>query len=121
MIEIFGRLGTALFGVALLLMVAAGCYLAAAFEITASIEKAVKAEREARDAFWNAEIEKSNKAVLAQQAEAEAQLKTVEADASERIRRAEQLQITMDQDNDKMADDGGRSGLDRAHVRMLPN
>lgn len=121
MFDLFGRFGTALVSFAFVLLIAAGCYLAASFEITASIRAAVATAVSERDLHWNSEIEKSNKAVLAQQAEAEAQLKTIEADASERIRRAEQQQLLMDQDNEKLADDRGRCGLDRTHVRMLPN
>lgn len=121
MTDLFGRLGFALVSASFVLLVAAGCYLAASFEITSSIRAAVATAVSERDQHWNAEIEKSNKAVIAQQAEAEAQLKSVEADASERIRRAEQQQLLMDQDNEKLADDRGRCGLDRAHVRLLPN
>lgn len=121
MTDLSGRLGTALLLTALAVLIAAATYLTAAIKITGAIEGAMAIARQERDQHWQAEIEKSNKAVLVQQAEAEAQLKSVEADASERIRRAEQQQLMMDQDNEKLADDRGHCGLDRAHIRLLPN
>lgn len=95
--------------------------LATVLQVRSLTETAAQSAREARDAYWEREIEKSNRVVLEQARQADEQLKTVEADASERIRRAEQRQISGEQENAKLGDSGTSCALDHARVRMLNN
>lgn len=82
------------------------------------VDQAVQAERAARDAYWTAEIAKSNAAAdqaLRKQAE---KVAAIQADADGRIAAAERKLVELEKDNDALPD-AACMGLARDRVQLL--
>lgn len=109
------------------LIVAAALLLAAAllaWRVVATVDGMVsdaraQAVRE-RDAYWTAEIEKSNAFAARQVAEQAKSALAIETDANARVRAAEAARSELETKNEALPD-GDAGGISRERVRLLNN
>lgn len=92
----------------------------AAGKFSAIVESARKQERDSRDAYWTAQIEKSNALTARAEADQAKEALRLNSEAASTIADLRAKLSTLKDRNAKLPN-GSAVGLDRARVRLLPD